>query len=479
MKIIMAWMVVGVGLLWSSSSSAGPAPSSPVDWGDTQDNWVSLQLTADQTPYVAYSRFEIGGNPPAIFEARQRQWDGTDWQMNVIETRLLQQPYPELKLTAGPLRAHFVYNRFTGNGTTIRYRSYNPLNFGGIFLIDEDVAIVPTQHPLSVAIRSDGQPAVVYWDGGLNDVYYRRRVGPNVWTNPVAMGCSDGFPTIALSTATPLDKIRVTCVNQNQSQVRYVWEDVGGALQANTVFPRPGDPPNHVFARPTLVLDGGLPRIVAFNQTTGALWYAEKSGAGVNDPWNYKLVDDDPARVAPGLPVASSFVLRGNSPRIQVAYSSVNSHDLWYRQSSSIFGVDVFITDPFLVDGDCGLVSPSVSLAASSDGATVQLGYAMVKLDNGSDSGVKHATWKLPLTQPTSVQLNQTHNVTSMSLDLSGRPVKCFYRDDPLGDIYVEWLNNGVYQADPVAANVGLAPDYARGCDVDVAPDGTMGVVHP
>lgn len=318
----------------------------------------------------------------------------------------------------------------------------------------------------AVAIRSDGYPAYAYYRPGVGALV-------SFWTgaafqrdDPVP-GCAGGFPSVALGAD---DVFLVSCLDAGGVDVNFSYEIKAANWQTETALGNGVD----VWSTPEMVVHNGVPHIAAYNVTKQEVWYARRLGP---NNWEKVLVE---AVIA----VGSVSISVSPAGRVAVVYMGDVMSAIRYAERAPAGGA---FTAHSRVDGGEGGGLPNcfnhatpVRVRFAGDGA-LHASWATQAVSPLMDRQGLHiarfAQWERPWTLSSESGELATHLLTSLALDGEDTPWTCFYAESPVNPPAIALFARHAGQA-PIylAEDVGLPTSYARGCDIAVAPNGTVGL---
>lgn len=172
--------------------------------------WTRLELAADGSPHLIWSRFIIANNSQ-LSEVRYGRWTGASWIRENIDDNLLTESRPDIAQRVDG-RLVVAYTRDPGGPAEdqqIEGITYRHQDVGQPWSVRELVAAVPPAAnaipaPVAISVGGDGLPRIAYWSGADSRVHVRRRDVANVWTelttwnNNPGVPCAGAWPDMAL-----------------------------------------------------------------------------------------------------------------------------------------------------------------------------------------------------------------------------------------------------------------------------------------
>jgi hypothetical protein len=468
--LVFSVIILGGSLL--GQAAAAPAVTADVDWSDSGPTWLdSTFIDAGNgtfTPHVVYSSFK---RDLGIYRIEVSTWNGSAWGRTLAVDNLLQPPLAVVAPNGSLLDIGYIRNQ-----ANIAWARFDPAN-PGLAVVDVGPVAASNSRP-AIAIRSDGRPAFAYERADVNNqgTWVVSRPLLN-WTAARRVdNCGGGFPSVALDGA---NLFRVACLGANGVDVKYVI-DQGAAWVTETALGNGAD----VWAKPHMLIAGGVARVAAIDRTTNQLWYAERSGA---NNWQRTLVDQG-AHLAP---VNSVRIAVAPDGTIGIAYEDFR--DVWYveRPVGGAFTARTALNRGSTSDlPSCAPLIEPVALHMPANGI-VQASWSTSDL---ADSALpnhlplkiaRFAQWARPWTLSYNTGLNPidwfvSNYPTSLAVAVDGTPWACYYKDSSAVagqiDLFVRQGSQPPLLAD---ANVGLPGNaYARGCDIAVSGSGKVVVVY-
>lgn len=470
-----------------SSAMASPAPRGDVGWSDAGTHWLDMfvrDVSGESRPHLTLSSYIQN---LAKYEIHTGYWTGDDWETEVVRQNLTAPPYAVTSWRSASPSGNYeiVYGFYAGSPKELTWSTWNVATstwgtesaFGEV----SASAVRP-----AIAVRSDGDPAVVFFadDAGFgpeNTYYARWDTGTGVVDVEELDDCTGDWPTLILDPADD-DTIYVSCREDKGAgsyDIRYVFGDAStGTFTSEVVF---GASDSDAWAYPAMAMMGSTPVVVAYNVDEQQVWLRRRSGGSWQAP--VLMIDDIDLE---HLEVDARSDGAGGGRAAVVALTDLEGVwiDLTVTGGSSTVG-DARRLD---LEPDAGTACEAshtaASVALSADGETSLAGWITnaqaTTYGNTRVHTARHVQFDMDDTLdwghlPDAVPVL----ATSLALDADGGGWSCYYDESttspPEIDLYLKYRDGSPIVVD---TDTGYgASAYARGCDVAVAPDGTIGVL--
>jgi hypothetical protein len=486
-----------------AASPLAAQPTSQVDWMNSLGEWTRLALSPDGSPNLVWSRF-VNAFGSQLSEVRFARWDGLNWQRENADDLLLTESRPAVAVRVDG-RIAVAYSRDPGGPAEdqmvrgVVYRHRDP---GQVWSAREIVEQVPNAAgaippPVAVHYAADGKPRVEYWDNRDLRVHVERRDGEGAWTELTSFGGAPGLPCAGAWADMALDSdgtMHIACITaaQPNNQVKYWLVTPAGVANQEVALPAV---PGFTWEKPAITRNGQRVAVVSFLRDqdgvapdSSAVIMAERTG----NVWIATVVaQSDPA-------ILNAFalsVIQRASPstadRYVVSFAA-NGH-VYIAQAQRLANGTFQMYDAHLADRKCdrpgafgGLGSDDptakgLDLSVGADG-TAHLFLHYAQGNNPGVRGTKYIALQLPSPQDGAVETHNKHDMAAGAIAPGHEPWQCFFVTDAQGAAQLEvrrWNPTTLAWEDDVPPNAvapTLPPSGARGCSIDVASTGKVGV---
>ncbi len=486
-----------------SPAQIAAQPTSQVDWMNSLGEWTRVALGPDGSPYLVWSRF-VNAFGPLLSEVRFARWDGLSWQRENVDDLLLTESRPAVAVRADR-RVAVAYSRDPGGPAEdqmkegVVYRHRDP---GQPWSIREVVEPVPDAAnamppPVAVHFAADGLPRVEYWDSRDLRVHVKRRNLASQWTDLTSSGGAPGLPCAGAWADMALDAdgtMHIACTTSAQpnNQVKYWVVTPAGIANQEVALPAV---PGFTWEKPAITRNGQRVAVVSFLRDqdgvapdASAVLMTERSG----NAWTATVVaQSDPTILNAFAPSVIQRASPSTADRYVVSLAA-NGH-AYLVQAQRLAGGTFQIYDAHLADRKCdrpgafgGLGSDDptakgLDLAVGADG-TAHLFLHYAQGNDAAVRGTKYIALQMPSPQDDSVESHNKHDMAAGAIAPGHEPWQCFFATDAQGAAQLRvrrWNPATLTWVDDVPPNAvapTLPPSGARGCSIDVASTGKVGV---
>lgn len=469
-----------------AESTAAPAPRTDVDWSDAGDNWLDMfvrDVSGESRPHLTLSAYLSNLTD---YEIHTAFWTGAAWTRVAVKTGLSDPPYAVTGWRPASPSGNYeiVYGFYAGSPLELTWATYNvgTTTWGAENTIGEVSASAVRP---SIAVRSDGDPAFAFFadDAGFgpeNTYFARWETGTGVIEVNELDDCTGDWPTLLLDPNDD-DTAYVSCLEDTgggSTDVRFVFGDPSrSSFTSEVVF---GGSDAHLWKYPAMALIDGVPAIAAYDSTDDEVWLRLRTGGSWQAP--VQLLDNVELQH-----LAIDALGDGNGGG-RVGVTALTDIDGIWIDYTPGGGGGVGDRRRFDLNPDSGAACEPPALATgvklSADGENALIGWITEAQAVTSGYSQVYTARHTQFRIDDQIDWEQAPDVvpdlqTSLALDDDGDGWTCYFDESSVSppdiDLFIKHRDDAPLVVD---SDTGYgASAYARGCDVAVAPDGTIGVL--